>query len=118
MNTRSGGDANTGAGDATPPANPNPDEPEREEAPAKGLDAALADLRKEYGEDVVTLWRASGPRKGHVAEVACLLAEIAGYPRRVMVQAHTGGTYKLFAEVKGKAPDQMITELTALFEGD
>lgn len=113
MNTRSGNDGNAGPGAAAPP--PETETPEAEVEPAKGLDAALADLRAAYGQDVVTLWRASGPRKGHIAEVACVLAEIEDYPRRIMVQAFTAGTYKLFAEVKGKSPDQMMVELTALF---
>lgn len=113
MNTRSGGDGNNTPGAAAPPSD-SPG-PETEADPTTGLDAALERLRKDHGEDVVTLWRASGPRKGHIAEVACVLAEIGGYPRRIMVQAFTGGTYKLYAEVAGKSADQMMTHLAALY---
>lgn len=117
MNTRSGGDGNTGAGTPDAPSeNENAGAPGAAEEPTKGLDAALARLRAEFGEDVVTLWRSSGPRKGHVAEVACVLAEIGDYPRKLIVQAHTGGSFKLYAEVSGKSHDQMVESLKTLFD--
>ena len=64
-----------------------------------------------FGDDVVTLWRTSGPRKSHTDEVACILAEIGDYPRKVVIQSFTSGAFKVFAEVAGKTPDQMTDAL-------
>lgn len=85
-------------------------------AGGSGLDNATAALRAAFGDDVVTFWRTSGPRKSHTDEVACVLAEIGDHPRKVIVQTFTSGNYKLFGEVAGKTPDQMIEALRHQYE--
>ena len=114
MVQRGGSDDGGGAGAGPGPETGGAPETETEET-STGLDAALDRLRAAFGDDVVTLWRASGPRKGHVAEVACVLAEIGDYPRKLIVQVHKSGTFKLFAEVAGKDPDAMINAVTEQF---
>jgi hypothetical protein len=104
--TRSQSDAAKGASDGAAAALAA--EPEES---ATGLDAAIQHFRSKFGDDVVTLWRTSGPRKSHTDEVACILAEIGDYPRKVVIQSFTSGAFKVFAEVAGKTPDQMTDAL-------
>jgi hypothetical protein len=76
-------------------------------------------LRAAFGDDVVTLWRTGGPRKSHTDEVVCILAEIGGVPRRIVVQSFTSGNFKLFAEIGGKTANVQVANLEALWgEGD
>lgn len=114
--TKGSDDAGAGAAaqGSAPPATGAP--AAGDEAESSGLDNALARLRKEFGDDVVTLFRTSGPRTGHTKELALVLVEVGDYPRRVFVQAFTTGNYKLFAELGGKSDDQQIASLKEMFE--
>lgn len=88
------------------------------DAKPSGTDAAVEALRAAFGDDVVTLWRTGGPRKSHTDEVVCVLVEIGGQPRRIVVQSFESGNFKLFAEVGGKTAEQMVEALGGLFPGN